>query len=274
VLAAVVTAVVTFSGAPASAATAAPGTTLSVRQDATGQVAIQKGRTLRAGLEHVDITSAFASGDPETFQLHPGATLERMGVEITTAGNWQVDPAAAAAAMRWFTNTTFYGGLSAQGAVSYQTVLSAGCYYVAQVNNPSATARSFQVVGSSNAHLPVTAQSLRMIEPDTFVASGSGHFHAGPTLIANDSGELHFARFVQAAPGTTDADVSAWFAGGADPTLAGGRTLSFGTQSPGRSAVLDLALPVGTYMVLDFIPDDQSGIPHAFGGMHTVVTVS
>ncbi|MGI8329585.1 hypothetical protein ACRYCC_06435 [Actinomadura scrupuli] len=273
-LAAVVT--VATLGLTATPASASPDGTLRLSQDAAGQVAIQQGATLRAGLINVNITSAYTSADPETFRLRNGATLPQMDVKITEAGNWQADAAKAAEAMRWFVdNTTFYGGLSAVGQVSYKTVLSAGSYYAAQVNNPSATARTFRVVGNAHATLPATDQSVSMQEPDRFVVSGpGGKLHRGPLRISNNSGELHFAQFVQVQPGTTDADITAWFAGGENPSVNGGAVLNFGTQSPGRASVVDVTLPSGTYALLDYIPDTTTGMPHAFGGMHAVVTVA
>jgi hypothetical protein len=261
-----------FTAVPASAST---DSTLRISQDAAGQVAVQQGATLRAGLINVNIASAYNAADPETFQLRNGVTLQQMDVEIAQAGNWQADAAKAAEAMRWFVdNTTFYGGLSAVGQVSYKTVLPGGSYYAAQVNNPSATAQTFRVVGGTHAGLPATNQSVSMKEPDRFAVSGGGQLHRGPLRIANDSGELHFAQFVQVQPGTTDADLSAWFAGGANPTVSGGAVLNFGTQTPGRAAVVDVTLPSGTYALLDYIPDTTSGMPHAFGGMHAVVTIA
>ena len=272
-LAAMTVATLGFTADPASASS---DSTLRVGQDAAGQVTVQQGSTLRAGLVNVNITSAYAAADPETFQLRNGATLQQMNVEITEAGNWQADATTAAAAMRWFVdNTTFYGGLSAVGQVSYKTVLPGGSYYAAQVNNPAATAQPFRVVGNAYATLPATSQSVSMKEPDRFVVSGpGGTLHRGPLRISNDSGELHFAQLVQVQPGTTDADLTAWFAGGANPTVTGGAVLNFGTQTPGRAAVVDVTLPNGTYAVLDYIPDTTTGLPHAFGGMHAVVTIA
>ncbi|TQM01116.1 hypothetical protein FB559_6860 [Actinoallomurus bryophytorum] len=262
-----------ITATPASAST---DSTLRVSQDAAGQVTVQQGTTLHAGLTSVGITSAYTAADPETFQLRNGATLAQMDVKIAQAGNWQADAATAAQAMQWFVdNTTFYGGLSAVGQVSYKTVLPGGSYYAAQVNNPSATAQTFQVTGSTHAALPATNQSVSMTEPDRFVVSGpGGKLHRGPLRISNNSGELHFAQFVQVQPGTTDADLTAWFAGGANPSVSGGAVLNFGTQTPGRAAVVDVPLPSGTYAVLDYIPDTTSGTPHAFGGMHAVVTIA
>jgi hypothetical protein len=269
-------ATVTALGFTAAPAWASPGSSLRISQDAAGQVTVQQGATLRAGLVDVGITSASTAADPETFQLRNGATLPQMDVKITEAGNWQADAATAAEAMRWFVdNTTFYGGLSATGQVAYKTVLPGGSYYAAQVNNPSATARTFRVVGDAHAALPRTDQSVAMKEPDRFVVSGpGGKLHRGPLRISNDSGELHFAQFVQVRPGTTDADITAWFGGGENPSVTGGAVLNFGTQTPGRASVVDVTLPSGTYALLDYIPDTTSGMPHAFGGMHAVVTVA
>src|SRR4051794_6622154 len=46
---------------------ASSGSSLRLSQDAGGQVAVQQGATLRAGLVDVDITSAYTAADPETF---------------------------------------------------------------------------------------------------------------------------------------------------------------------------------------------------------------
>jgi hypothetical protein len=274
IISAAVAAVATL-GLTANPASASTANTLRISQDSAGQVTIQQGTTLRAGLVSADITSVYTAADPETFQLRNGVTLDQMNTEITEAGNWQTDPATAAAAMRWFVaNTTFYGGLSAVGHVSYRTVLPAGSYYAAQVNDPAATAKPFRVSGSTYATLPATDQSVSMQEPDRFVVNApGGTLHRGTLRIANNSGELHFAQLVQVQPGTTDADLTAWFAGGTNPTVTGGAVLNFGTQTPGRAAVVDVPLPNGTYALLDYIPDTTTGLPHAFGGMHAVVTV-
>src|SRR3954469_3406390 len=86
-----------FTATPASAST---GSTLRVSQDAAGRVAVQQGVTLRGGLVHVNVASAYGAAAPETFQLRNGVTLPQMDVKIAEAGNWQVDAAKAAEAMQ------------------------------------------------------------------------------------------------------------------------------------------------------------------------------
>ena len=44
--------------------------------------------------------------------------------------------------------------------------------------------------------------------------------------------------------------------------------------SPGREARLTYHLPAGTYVLLCFVADDVTRMPHAFMGMHKVVTLS
>lgn len=46
-----------------------------------------------------------------------------------------------------------------------------------------------------------------------------------------------------------------------------------GVLSPGKHADITYNLPAGTYVLLCFVADDQSGIPHALMGMHKVVTL-
>ena len=77
------------------------------------------------------------------------------------------------------------------------------------------TAQTFRVVGNAYAALPATSQAVTMTEPDRFVVSGGGKLRRGPLRISNNSGERHFAQFVQVQPGTTDADLAAWLSGGA-----------------------------------------------------------
>jgi hypothetical protein len=43
--------------------------------------------------------------------------------------------------------------------------------------------------------------------------------------------------------------------------------------SPGRTAQLSYKLPAGTYVLLCFVPDAETGEPHAAMGMHEVVTL-
>lgn len=254
---------------------------LQISQNTSGQITIQQGQILQAGpIVDVQVSSSYATADPEIFQLRNGVTLAQMDAKIVEAGQ---GGQTAANAMLWFTqNTTFYGGLSAQGAISFHLIMPVGNYYVAQLNpsptvKPSTTAKQFKVVGTPNAISPYADQSLQMndVTSDRFIISSfTGQLHNGALNIYNRSRELHFSRFVQVQPGTTNAQISAWLTGGADPTVPGGSVESFGTLSPQRYAQLDLNVHPGTYVILDFIPDTTTGRPHALDGMFLITTVN
>jgi len=280
-LLAVVTTTAVMAAGMATPASAASVNKLQISQNASGQLTIQQGQTLKAGpVIDAQVSSTYATADPEIFQLRNGATLAQVDAQIVLAGQ---GGQTAATAMQWFNqNTTFYGGLSAPGTVSFHLVMPAGTYYVAQMNpsgtvKPSTTAKQFVVAGRSSAIQPITDQTLKMndVTTDRFIIeSVSGQLHVGQVNVVNRSSEMHFARFVQVRPGTTDAQVDAWLAGGTDPTVPGGKVLGFGTVSSQRTALLDFGVTPGTYVVLDFIPDKVTGTPHSLQGMHLVVTVS
>lgn len=279
---AVATASVLMAAAGAVHVSAAAVNKLEVTQNSTGQITIVQGQTLQAGpLVDVQFSSSYATADPEIFQLRNGATLAQMDTKIAEAGQ---GGATAAAAMQWFTqNTTFYGGLSAKGAISFKLVMPAGNYYVAQLNpsatvKPSTTAKQFKVIGSSSAINPYADQSVQMNDVTTdkfFVNSANSQLHTGALNIYNKSRELHFTRFVQVQPDTTNAQISAWLAGtGSDPSVPGGSVLSFGTMSPQRYAQVNFNVNPGRYVILDFIPDTTTGRPHALDGMFLLTTVN
>jgi hypothetical protein len=278
----VATASVLMAGAAATHVSAAAVNKLQVSQNSAGQITIVQGQTLQAGpIVDVQVSSTYPAADPEIFQLRNGVTLAQVDAKIVEAGQ---GGAIAAAAMQWFTqNTTFYGGLSAKGSISFKLIMPAGTYYVAQLNpsatvKPSTTAKQFKVIGTPNATNPYADQSVQMndVTTDKFlVNSFNGQLHTGALNIYNKSRELHFTRFVQIQPGTTNAQISAWLAGtGSDPTVPGGSVLSFGTMSPQRYAQVNLNVTPGTYVILDFIPDTTTGRPHALDGMFLITTVN
>jgi hypothetical protein len=100
----------------------------------------------------------------------------------------------------------------------------------------------------------------------------------GTFLIRNDITQPAQAVFRQVAPGTTDAEIQAYFnallAGGPTPpdpltTSPGGIT----TISPGDSAIVHLDFPAATYAVLSFLEDPTNGIHLAYEGMHKIVVM-
>ncbi len=98
---------------------------------------------------------------------------------------------------------------------------------------------------------------------------------AGTITVRNISDTIHFMAVSPVKPGTTDAQIQQFFDDpqGPPPFAAEGPSIEMGVLSPGRSADITYQLPAGTYDLECFIADDESGMPHAFMGMHKVVTL-
>ncbi|MFB7668667.1 hypothetical protein ACFC1R_32900 [Kitasatospora sp. NPDC056138] len=95
-------------------------------------------------------------------------------------------------------------------------------------------------------------------------------------LVHNGSSQIHETRLRPVAPGTTDAQVQKYL----DAVAAGRKAASpftgpptgLGAFSPDRSASIQAhGLQPGRYAVLDLVPDEKTGLPHAALGMHQVV---
>jgi hypothetical protein len=109
----------------------------------------------------------------------------------------------------------------------------------------------------------------RYVTPATLPAGGT-------VRVSNVSDTPHFMQLMRVRKGTTDGQVQKYFDSGAQgppPFAEKGPGVGMGVQSPGRSAFLTYDVPAGTYVMLCFVADDKTGMPHAFMGMHHVVTL-
>ena len=74
--------------------------------------------------------------------------------------------------------------------------------------------------------------------------------------------------------GTTDKEIQAFFNSGsqsAPPFARNGPSGGNDVVSPGGTIRVSYNLPRGTYVLLCFVADDMTGIPHAIMGMHKVI---
>ncbi|MCC9305665.1 hypothetical protein LN042_00830 [Kitasatospora sp. RB6PN24] len=99
---------------------------------------------------------------------------------------------------------------------------------------------------------------------------------SGAIFVHNGSPELHEMQMLPVVPGTTDEQIQAYFdaiaAGQTPPSPFTGPAVGLGVISPNRDAVVHAdKLPPGDYALLCFVPDDKTGVPHVFLGMHKVV---
>ena len=161
--------------------------------------------------------------------------------------------------------------------------LKPGTYYLidAGVAPPTSPAAATKLTvlpagyGGPAASAPTSSFSVSMTSTDRFVAPRNWP-HRGTATVGNVSDTLHFMNLVPVKAGTTDAQVQAYFDSG-DPNppsfAKGGPSGGSDVLSPGRSLQLTYNLPEGTYVLLCFVADDVTGMPHAVMGMHKVVVL-
>ncbi|MGI8696536.1 MAG: hypothetical protein ACR2JQ_07785 [Mycobacteriales bacterium] len=164
--------------------------------------------------------------------------------------------------------------------ISVTATLKAGTYYV---TNFSGATRTLTVAGSRvPASMPTADKIVTMFNNNAgdsrFYPTGTAFPRSGNVWVRNDTDELHFMSITRVKPGTTDASLQHQFdlilAGknpGPDPEI--GPAAGIDVLSPGNQELLSYSLPAGTYVLICFIPDDTTGLPHAFMGMHKVITL-
>lgn len=115
--------------------------------------------------------------------------------------------------------------------------------------------------------------TVKMTSTDRFKVRGS--MPARCTIrVVNASDTLHFVSFQRVRKGTTDRQVQQYFASGNQappPWAVQGPEMGTDVLTPGQPLKLSYRLHPGTYVLVCFIADDKSGMPHAIMGMHKVV---
>lgn len=267
------------------------GNVLDVTQDAAGTITINQGSVLSASqVVKVKIDSKFAAGDVEIFQIHNVSgtllqQLQQVDTQIVAAGQ---GGAVAQAAMHWFTGTwevprtaipaktTFYGGRPFVGVNRFDRTFAPGTYIITQLRpsggiKPSTVYKTFTVVGTQSVQIPVVDGTVSVVNtngPDTFAAyssAGSSKLRNGPVKftqrtggITNRTRELHFFDFKSVPAGTTKEQACDLVA-----SQGPGNAASFGTMSTQQVANGYLNVTPGTYFITSWIPDVNSGTPHA-----------
>ncbi|MEU3776526.1 hypothetical protein AB0F11_25670 [Streptomyces sp. NPDC032472] len=255
--------------------------------------------TAQAGLVSFRVTTDDPNGHLlQAFRPHPGVSADQVLADLAKAVSHQPVPTAEGiAAVR--DRAELFGGAQVTPAVAetFTTPVSAGevvlldfSAFLADPAHPVTrtlrlhggrtygTAES--LIGPSSPSSPAGVAGSLVLERDT--ADGPrfevhGLDRAGDSiLVHNASDELHEMALQPVAPGTTDAQLQAVFDRVAPgPLPYAGRPVGLGIVSPGRSVLLETRnLPPGTYVLLCFVPDDVTGLPHAIKGMHQVVVLA
>jgi hypothetical protein len=165
--------------------------------------------------------------------------------------------------------------------------LSPGTYYLLDLGNtpkgpPSVTTLTVKEA-KDGMHIEqdsdlVSQTSVLATSADRFVAPRKWP-HEGTYTFRNTSKTLHFMIMQPVTEGTTDQMVSDYFKSAGPqspppPFLKKGPTGGNDVVSPGYSLQVSYDLPKGTYVLLCFVADDVTGMPHAVMGMHKVVVLN
>lgn len=269
--------------APASASTPAPQT-VQVTGDSTG-LHFSRTHVAEGNITfNISTTNAENGTGVTLFRFKKGATfatldqglLEEFGqVPNVNPGQGTID---------LLRDVTIYGVADVQAGtpVSATVNLNEGVYYSFDSSGttlPTAQNVTRLVVGEGSDRAPsqlpgwLHSASVDMTTSDRFQVRGELHAK-GSILFSNVSDTLHFADITPVAPGTTDAQVQAFFDSGSQaqpPWALNGPSISTDVLSPGKQVVLHYNLPKGTYVLLCFVADDKTGMPHALMGMHKVI---
>jgi hypothetical protein len=254
-----------------------------------GSVAHLDHTTIQSGSIRFAVSTTNTSGvdgngsDIALFQPRAGVPVSRVLHDLQDS--FSQDPKVAADGTRESTRDVRILGL-ADVITGYPAVvteyLSPGTYYVADIVNAQSgpPALTKLTVRPAGAHIEqdsdlVSQVVVRATSADTFLAPRNWP-HQGTYTFKNVSDTLHFMTMQRVKPGTTDADIQAYFDSQSHeppPFALMGPTAGNDVLSPGESLQLSYNLPRGTYALLCFVADDVTGMPHAIMGMHKVVVL-
>jgi hypothetical protein len=219
------------------------------------------------------------------FRLVGHATLDTFKADL--AEEFSQDPSIAAKGTRDLNRDIRAFGLAdvIPGTPAMVTeTLPAGAYYLMDTGaGPGPTGPVFTTftvrhaghqadrLTGDRAHGPVVklTSADRFVGPQTLPARGT-------VTVRNISDTFHFMEIQPVEKGTTDAQIQEYLDSGSQdppPFLGDGPGVGLDVLSPGLQAELTYNLPKGTYVLLCFVADDVTGMPHALMGMHKVVTL-
>jgi len=262
-------------------------TTVSVHGDGT-TVTLSRNTVEQGRIRFKVDTSNSATGSQiSLFRLVRPATLATFNADL--AEEFSQDPMTAAKGTRDLNRDVRVFGLAdvVSGTPAIVTEqLSAGKYYLMDLGHgPGPTGpqfTTFTVRGAGRGHSDEQGRGSEEISHGPVVKLTSADRFISPHIlpargtitVKNVGDTIHFMSISPVKKGTTDAQIQAFFDSGAQvqpPFFVNGPSVGMDVLSPGRQLELTYKLPAGTYVLLCFIADDVTGMPHALMGMHKVV---
>lgn len=223
---------------------------------------------------------------PEMSDMGPsGFMIVQLPDGITPEQAYEDTMAAVDSVPEWFTDVHFGGGFAlVQGTEGWAVLdLTPGQWYISTPYFTTAPV-GFEVTGEfpTDVAEPEANVALDMFEMDFKVTEGE--FVAGENVVTlhNSGAQIHFIEMMKVPDGTTDEQVEGLFNSFMTGTPEPGALQQEDTtpaffapdQSPEVSQTLPITLEAGTYLLVCWVADPETGMPHAMMGMHELVTVS
>lgn len=225
------------------------------------------------------VTPNGGGGEVSLFRPVPGVSLNRLLRDAKD--EFSSTASVAARGTRELNRDGLFYGLALVVPGHPETVtenLRPGTYWMGDIGNTIGAGKPVRltritVLGGGRSGFLRADVLVRATSADRFSAPRSWP-HRGSYLFANVADTIHFMEIQPVRNGTTDAQVQAYFNSHsqspppfAKPGPSGGNDV----VSPGHLIKVAYNLPRGTYVLLCFVADDVTGIPHAIMGMHLVI---
>jgi hypothetical protein len=219
-----------------------------------------------------------AKGLIQVFRLRDGYTLGDAFADLPTLFSNAPDVPTV---NRIDDNIIFYGGMETKqnpSKVSEWAVKlgTPGTYYVANFDQQQLTTLTVKGALQKRGLPKQTGVINAAVGPHgvgNAFKPGKNIATSGWMSTTNGAQEPHFVDLTQVKKGTTNADITAVFQGGPDPSVKGGGSTGTGVISPGHRFLWSYDLPQGRYAVMCFWPSKTDGMPHAVMGMHAVFNI-
>jgi len=270
--------------AVAPVAFAAGGTVLHVAITSHGMY-VKGPTTFAAGRVTMYLDAAGGDRSIEIVRLHSGYSFADFRNDVKTAGANLEGPggnqkAGLKALNHAIANITAFGGVGAHdGAVRHGSVVlpAASNRYVLFDDSTNVPRRPVHLTVTKPAGvqtLPTTAATIVAREDRRWGGATTLPSH-GTIKFANHADvSPHFVVLQHVKDGTTRRQVIDSFSSQSPPDFVLQGEQDSDIVSPGHAMALHLQLPRGTYALMCFFPDPQTGMPHAFMGMVRIVTLT
>ena len=236
--------------------------------------------TIQPGVTTFRVTTANRRGSSfQLVQAAPGYSAADAARDIEKG----LDGGNVKAIKRFEANITLLGGMfvTKEKAGTLAVDLDPGTYWALDTNTSDpGKFLVFTVAGADTGNvMPEAGGTIKSVQDATWAQKPASIPHKGLLRFKNAASQNHFIAMGKLKKGKTYRDFKKWFAvaqnGPAGPSpINFGLGISSGVVSPGHSATFRYDVPKGDYVMLCFWPDaEMGGMPHAFMGMHRLITL-